>query len=135
MLEIVAAVSLLVYLILLPKNYCRFKVNSKDAVVYVNDKKTNKIRLSIPEEEQTFYAFDFNVDLQLSGNANYLVRFVLTGGDNLVYATTTANKTGNTYLLECNGGGKHRLLTGICVQSDKPIKSFDVEVKIEVAKV
>lgn len=131
-IEVILALALGVYLLILPKNYCKINVNHKDAIIYVNNKETNKFRFNDPKEETTFYYYEVNVDIKLPAGKDYLVSFVVESEDYEVFVSTNAEEKQKTYSLSVHGGIKTRLFSAITIKSDTLIKDFDVVVNINV---
>ena len=133
-LEIVASICLIIYLIFLPKNYCNFASNYSEAVFYVDNKEVDKIRLDVPEEEQEFYFYGFDLILELPDNANYLVEFTVTSDKYEVMVSTTADGNNGVYSLTTTGG-KTKVLNGITIMKSGKLKNFEVDVNFSIKKI
>lgn len=134
LIEAVLVGALLTYLILLPKNHCKISVDHEDAIIYVNDKKNKKFRMNIPEESKhCMYVVD--VDIELPKGKNYLVIFTLTSDEFEVEALTEAEKVGDSYSLEVEGGTKNTLISGFNLHSNKEVKKFEIKFDINISNV
>ena len=134
-LVLIAIVLLVTYLILLPKNECKITTNKKDAVVYINDKKTDKVKLKAPDNKEEYYFYDFDVFLVLPSGSEYEVVFVVTSNKYEVTPTTNATKSNSEYLLLLSGGEKTKIMSGVCIRADELITNFKIEVEITITKV
>ena len=130
--ELLAIIALVTYLILLPKNFCKISVNNKDAVIYVNDKETKEFRFTKPKEEITFYHYDVDVSIKLPAGKTYSVSYTVSCDKYTVYTSTSALQLNNVYYLEVNGGEKTQLFSALTIKSDTLIKDFDVYINISV---
>lgn len=132
--EIVAIIALVTYLILLPKNYCRISTNMKSAVVYVNDKKTDKFRFTVPKEKQTNYYFGVQISIYIPGDSTYLVTYTVDCEKYHTSVSTSANVNHGVYTMQVEGGKRTALLTGITIKSDQLINNFDVDIDVNISK-
>ena len=133
-IEILAIIGLLTYLILLPKNSCKINTNYDNAIVYVNSKKTNKLRLKTPDTSMDYYLYEFDVHLLIPENGNFNVDYSLSCDKYKVFAKTHINQQGDNYSLSVQGNTKTLLLTGITIKSEEPIKNFTVYIDVEITK-
>lgn len=133
-LEIIAVIGLGIYLIFLPKNYCKVSVNLPGAVVYVNDKETKKFRMEEPKNQTEFYFYEVDISIKLPGNEAYAVTYVISCDKYNVSATTSAARDEGIYSMTIVGGEKTQLLSALTIKSSSKIKNFDISIKINVTK-
>lgn len=134
-LEIVAVIALVTYFLILPKNYCKVTTNMKDAIIYINNKKTSKLRLENPDKELINYYYEFDLDVELPDNNEYLITFSVKCDKYITYVTTKAEKQNNKYVLSNNGNKKIEILTGITLISNEKINNFDVNIYLDIRNV
>lgn len=133
-LEVLIAAALIVYFVLLPKNFCYVSINNKDAVVYINDKETSKFRMKPPKESINFYYYAADVCVELPAGDDYIVVFTIECDKYRVDAATSAKLENKTYSMQVDGGVKTQILSGFTIVSSKLIKDFQVDIKINVQK-
>lgn len=134
-IEIALVIGMVVFLIALPKNYCRITTNNKEAVIYVNNKKTQKFRFTKPDFDSEIYYFGVDVCLELPEGENYIIKYNLTGDTCMAFAETEALNDGKTYSMQVQGGVKTKLLSGITVKSDNFIEKFNVKMDVIIEKI
>ena len=133
-IELLILAALVTVIIMMPNNRCKIEVNNKDAVFYVNDKKTNKFRMDVTEETtQCHYAVD--VEILLPEGRDYKVSYTVSSSECIVYAVTDSSNVSNTYSLEVKGGVKTRILSGLILYSNKPIEKFNIKIDVVVSNV
>ena len=133
-LEIVAVIALVTYFIILPKNYCKVTTNMKDATIYINDQKTSKLRLENPDKELINYYYEFDLDVELPDNDEYLITFSVKCDKYKTYVTTKAEKQNDKYILANNGNKKIEVLAGITLISNKKVNNFDINIYLDIRK-
>ena len=133
-IEIIALIGVVTYLLMLPKNYCKISTNVKDAVVYVNDKQTKKFRMDNPKVKTDFYFYEVDVSIELPGDETYSVNYILKCDKYNISATTSANRTGNIYHMLIVGGEKTQIFSALTIKSTSLIKNFDVSIEIIAEK-
>ena len=135
LLEILAIIGLGVYLLLLPKNYCKVMVNVPGATVYVNNKSSNKFRLQTPDKATDYYFYEVDISVKLPGNEVYSVTYSVECDKCVVGATTTAVKNNDVYSMNIVGGEKTQILSALTLKSSKKIKNFNITIKVTAQKV
>ena len=133
-IEILALIGLVVYLIVLPKNVCRVNVDYKNAVVTINDKETEKLRLSPPANQQEYNFYEFDVYLEIEEQGTFSVTYVVKCDDYKVKPLTDIKKVNGAYTITIQGNKKEKLLTGIMIESKEKIGKFKVNVDVSVVK-
>ncbi len=133
-LELIAILCIVIYLIILPKNFCTISTNYDKAIVYVNGKETKKFRFQEPQESADRYDYVVDISIKLPGDELYQVAFSFSSDDYKISATTSAIKQDNTYYMQVYGGEKTKLLSAIVLRSNSKMKDFDVKMKINVTK-
>ena len=131
-IEILLAVALGVYLLILPKNYCKINVDNKDAIIYVNGKETNRFRFTNPKEKTNFYYYEVDVSIKFPAGKDYLITYTVECDDYIIYVSTSAPEKKKVYSLNVKGGKKTQLFSGLTLKSDTLIEDFDVFVNINV---
>ena len=134
-IEVIALILIGIYFFVVPKNYCTVSINNKDAIIYLNNKVGNKVRLDDPKEAVTYYYYGVDLWVTLPGTDDYNVTFTVKCDKYKVYAATTAPKQDDTYSMLVVGGEKTQILTGITIVSEELIKNFDVNIEIFVEKI
>lgn len=132
--EILAIIGLLIYLIILPKNYCRINTNYDNAIIYVNNKKTKKLRFTSPNQQMLYNFYEFEVSLEIKESGTFNVSYTLNS-DYIVFAQTNLAGVNGKYSLSVQGNTKTKLLSGLTIKSETPLKNFDVYINIEITKV
>jgi len=133
--EVIAAIVLVTYLILLPKNYCKVKTNVDYATVYINNKSTNKIRLGTPQELTQYNLYEFDVTLVIEQSGDYQVTYTVNCDKYSSTAETDFSKEGKTYKMSnVKGNSKILLMKGINVISKEELKNFEVVVDVTITK-
>ena len=133
--EILVVIGCAVFYFITPKNYCVVTASPKNTAVYINNEKTNKVKFVAPKESIKYYLYDINISLKLPGESEYEVTFKVECEKYKVYASSIAVKEDNVYKMTCYGGEKTEIISGITIVSNKIIKNFTVEVKINAKKV
>lgn len=134
-LEVVIAAVLLIYLLVLPKNYCNISVNNKNAVVYVNGKETNKFRMQEPTAKELSYFYEVDISIKLPGEEDYNLVFTINSEKYVVTANTLATKKDSKYHMQVKGGEKTQLLSAMIIKTNKKVKDFHVDIKITATKI
>ena len=128
-------IGLSVYLILLPKNECRVNTNYKNAVVYINDKTTNKLRLKTPSEQTLYNFYEFDVFLKIEESGDFKVTFKVECENYEVVPLTNVSIIDGVYTLTISGNTKTKLLTGVRIKSEQKLTKFKVNVNISITKI
>ena len=134
-LEVLVVIGLLVWLFLLPRNYCKVSINLKNAEVYVNDKETKKISLEEPTEAVTYYYYDINLSVVLPGSEDYLVTFTVKCDKYKIATATNAISQNDVFSMQVKGGVKTQLIDGVTIISSELIKDFEVQVDVNAQKI
>ena len=134
-IEVVAIIVLVTYLLMLPKNYCKVSINMKDAVVYIDGKKSDEFRFNDPEKQAEHYLYKVDISVVLPGTDEYEVTFNVKCEKYLVHAATIANVKNGLYVMTVKGGEKTQLINAIAISSTEKIKNFEVNVVIDVVKI
>ena len=134
-IEVLAAIFLIMYFVLLPKNTLTISKNMDSAIVYINDAEKDKVRLKAPAEKQDSYNYDFEISVLLPGTQTYQVYFEVTCDKYYVNTRTYAVHSGNGFVSNVKGGEKTRLMLGIVLMADELIENFDVVVNITVTPI
>ena len=132
LIELVLLGALITYLILMPKNYCKISVNSDDAIIYVNNKKTDHFMMNISEDcKNCHYVVD--IGILLPEGKDYLITYSVSSEECDIEVFTEVQKFGNYYSMEVKGGVKTVLLNGILLDFNKDVKEFNVKIEINVS--
>ena len=134
-IEILALIGLVVYLIVLPKNVCRVNTNYKNAVVTINNKETEKLRLRLPAQQQQYNFYEFDVYLEIEEQGTFSVTYVVKCDDYKVKPLTDIKKVNGAYTITVQGNKKEKLLTGIMIESKEEISRFNVDIDVSVIKI
>lgn len=134
-IEALAILGLGAYLLFLPKNYCKISCNIPEAVIYINNKETNKFRMETPQAQTEFYFYEVDVSIMLPGTETYEVAYVLNSDKYQVIPKTSATQVDNTYKMTIVGGEKTQLLSAITMKSPTLSKHFDVTIEITAIQV
>ena len=134
-LEIIALVGLIAYFIILPKNICKVNANYKNAVVYINEDKTSKLRLKTPDQQQTYNFYEFDLYLEIKEEGTFNVTFTVNCDKYKVTPLTQASISNKVYTVTMQGHKKECLLTGIRIDSEEKISRFKVDIDVSITKV
>lgn len=134
-IEIIAIIVLVTYLLTLPKNYCKISINVDNAVVYVDGKESKEFRFNDPKKQTEYYYYEVDLKVKLPDDDKYAVTFTLSCDKYKVYAATSASVKNGVYSLEINGGEKSQILTAITITANEKIKDFDVYINIKATKI
>ncbi len=134
-LEVIVIAVMTVLYFMVPKNYCVVSVNMKEAVVYMNNKTTQKARLDNPKEKIKYFYYEIDLMLELPGDDDYSVTFDVGCDKYRVFIATTATKQDEKYTMIVTGGEKTQLLSGVTLVSNELIKNFEVKVTVNVEKI
>lgn len=134
-LEIIALLGLVIYFLILPKNICKINTNYKNAVVYIDNDETSKIRLKTPETHQTYNFYEFELCLEIEEEGSFLVTYTLKCDKYKVRPLTEVAINEGKYTLTVQGNEKECLLTGIRIDSEEKISRFKVDIDISITKI
>ena len=134
-LEVVAIIGLVVYLLLLPKNYCKIHTNNSQVEVLVNNQKTNKFMFDEPEGNLKVYYYSVDISLDLPDAGKYEIKFKIDCKKYMVQVNSKATANNGEYVMVTDGYSKVQLLDAIIIKSDSEIKNFDIDIYVNVAKI
>ena len=134
-IEVIAAIIIMIYLFILPKSFCKVSTNMDSAIVYINDQETYKFRFSKPTEQTSHYYYEVDISLELPNPNTYQVVFTITCDKYGIVCVTDANRNGNVYSMTVRGGEKTQIARGVVLISNEKIKNFNVKLDIKISLV
>jgi len=134
-LEVLAAVGLIVFLAIIPRNSYVINTNYNNAIFYINDEKSNKIKLNTPKEYTTFNNYEFDVYLEIPEDGEFEVIYTIKCDKYVANAKTHLSSINGEYIFTVYGKTRTKIMSGVVIKSEERIKNFEVVVDVDIKKI